>query len=162
VITLTPASSSLASPLTFRRSQAVSISSYLQLRCSASLSTTIRWTITRCTPICSSATLQLPASIVTTLSELLLPARTLDYGTYEVKLSVTMVAAPRWTSTASAFVTIIPSPIVPNLMPLGTSMIVHGRSQDLRLDPGTNSIDPDAATFNASVSIFYSLCKQDT
>ena len=99
---------------------------------------------------------------MTTQSELFLPARSLDYGTYEVKLSVTMAAAPRWTSTASAFVTIIPSPIVPNLMPLGTSMIVHGRSQDLRLDPGTNSIDPDATTFNASVSILHSFCEQDT
>ena len=38
-------------------------------------------------------------------------------------------------------------------MPFGTSMIAHGRSQDLLLDPGTNSVDPDADTFNASVII---------
>ena len=89
---------------------------------------------------------------MTTLSELFLPARTLAYGTYELKLSVAMAAAPQWMSTASAFVKITASGITSNLMPFGTSMIAHGRSQDLLLDPGSYSDDPDAETFNASVS----------
>ena len=152
-ITLIPDTSSFASPLAFRRSQDVSVSSYLQLQCNGSLATIIRWTITQCTPTCSSSALQLPLSIETTLSELFLPARTLDYGTYQLTLAVTMAAAPQSTSTAMAYLKITPTPITPNLMPFGTSMIAHGRSQDLLLDPGTNSVDPDADIFNATVSI---------
>ena len=153
IITLIPSTSSLSSPLAFRRSQDVSISSYLQLQCNASLATIIRWTVTQCTPRCSSPALQLPSSIATTLSELFLPARTLGYGTYQLILTVARAVAPQLIATASAYVTITPTPITPNLMPFGTSMIAHGRSQDLLLDPGTNSIDPDADTFNVTVII---------
>jgi hypothetical protein len=153
IITLTPISSSVLSPLIFRRSQEISITSYLQLHCNGSLATIRRWTITRCTPICSSVALPFPSSIILTLSELFLPPRSLDYGTYELRLSVGMAVAPQWTSTASAYVTITPSPITPQLKPLGTSMITHGHGQDLLLDPGTYSVDPDTPTFNASVSI---------
>ena len=88
-----------------------------------------------------------------TLSELFLPARTLDYGTYQLTLTVAMTVAPEFIATATVYVTITPTPITANIMPLGTSMIAHGRSQNLVLDPGTNSVDPDADTFNASVSI---------
>ena len=153
IITLIPSTSSLSSPLLSRRSDDLSISSYLQLQCNASLATIIRWAITPCTPLCSSATLQLPSSIVTILSELFLPARTLDYGTYQLTLTVAMTASPQLIAAASAFLKITPTPIIPNLMPFGTSIIAHGRSQDLLLDPGANSIDPDADTFNASVII---------
>ena len=104
-------------------------------------------------PTCSSVALQLPPSVTTTLSELFLPPRTLDYGTYQLTLRVSMAVAPQWTSEASAYVTITRSPITPHLLPLGTSMITHGHAQDLLLDPGTYSIDPDVLTFNASVSI---------
>ena len=155
IITLTPPTSSPSSPLVFQRSQEISIRSYLQLQCNASLATNISWIITRCATICSSPPLPLPASIITTLSELFLPSRTLDYGIYELTLTVAMAVAPHLTSTASAYVTIKPSPITPNLMPFGTSMITQGRSQDLLLDPGTNSVDPDTTTFNASVSILF-------
>ena len=152
MVTLNPGVSSLSTPLTFRRSQDLSISSYLQLQCNASLTTTIQWTINRCTPICSTVPLQLPASIIITASELFLPALTLDYGTYLLTLTVAMAAAPKQISTASVYASITPSTITANLMPFGTSMIAHGRGKDLILDPGTYSVDPDAATFNASVS----------
>ena len=77
----------------------------------------------------------------------------LDYGTYQLTLTVAMTASPQSMSTATAYLKITSTPIIPNLMPFGTSMIAHGRSQDLLLDPGSNSVDPDADTFNASVSI---------
>ena len=153
IITLTPSAPSVSSPLLFRRSQDVSISSYLQLQCNPSLSAIIQWTMVQCAPICSSPALQLPSSIVTTLSELFLPARTLEYGTYQVTLNVSMSVAPQLATVASVHVTIAPTPIIPNLMPFGTSMVAHGYAQNLFLDPGTNSFDPDADTFNASVSL---------
>jgi hypothetical protein len=63
-----------------------------------------------------------------------------------------MVAAPNLSSSASAYVKVTPSNIVVNLIQYGTSMIARGYQQDLVLDPGTFSIDPDSSTFNASVS----------
>jgi hypothetical protein len=129
-------------------------SSYLQLQCITSLVTLTQWSVHNCSSSCSSTALPLPPSVTTTTrSELFLPPRTLEYGTYELRLRATMAVAPQRTSTASAYVTITPSSITPHLLPLGTSMITHGHGQDLLLDPGTYSIDPDAITFNASVSI---------
>ena len=90
--------------------------------------------------------------MVTTASELYLPALILDYGTYLLTLTVAMAAAPKQISTASVYASIAPSAITPNLMPFGTSAIAHGLGKDLLLDPGTYSVDPDATAFNASVS----------
>ena len=90
---------------------------------------------------------------MTTASELYIPARVLDYGTYELKLTVIMSAAPQWWSSVSAYVTINPSSITVNVLPYGTSIITHGHAQDLVLNPGTYSVDPDAVTFNASVRL---------
>ena len=89
---------------------------------------------------------------MTSTSELYVPARILDYGTYELKLSVTMAAVPQLISRASAYATINPSGITANLVPFGTSMITRGHEQDLMLDPGSYSADPDALILNASVS----------
>jgi hypothetical protein len=90
--------------------------------------------------------------VITTLSELYIPARTLAYGTYQVTLTVIMVATPHLSSSASAYVKIIPSGITANLVQFGTSMITRGHQQDLLLDPGTFSVDPDATIFNTSVN----------
>jgi hypothetical protein len=64
-----------------------------------------------------------------------------------------MAIATHLTSSASAYVRITPSGITANLVQYGTSMITRGHQQDLLLDPGTFSVDPDATTFNASVSL---------
>jgi hypothetical protein len=86
------------------------------------------------------------------LSELYIPARTLSYGIYELKLTVTM-SDYLWLKTSSSiYVQIIPSGIIVNLVQLGTSMITRGHQQDLILDPGTYSIDLDENLLNASVS----------
>ena len=90
---------------------------------------------------------------MTTASELYIPARVLDYGTYELKLTVIMTAAPQLLSSMSAYATINPSGITVNVLPFGTSIVTRGHGQDLLLDPGTYSVDPDALTFNASVGL---------
>jgi hypothetical protein len=89
--------------------------------------------------------------VITTLSELYIPARTLAYGIYELKLTVTMTVAQQLTSSVSAYIKITPSGITANLVQFGTSMITRGHQQNLILDPGTFSVDPDATVFNASV-----------
>ncbi len=152
IITLIPSTSSLSSPLQFRRSQDFYISSYLQLNCNNSLATITKWTISNCTSTCSSPT-QIGQMIITTSSELFIPARTFDYGTYQLTLSVSMTAVTRLSSSASAYVKITSSGITANLIQFGTSMITRGHQQDLILDPGTYSIDLDENLLNASVSL---------
>ena len=88
-----------------------------------------------------------------TLGELVVPPRSLDYGVYQMKFTVTLALSSQLTTTAVTYVRIIPSPITVNLLQLGSSMIAHGQQQTLILDPGSFSIDPDSTLFNASVCV---------
>jgi hypothetical protein len=103
--------------------------------------------------MCSFQT-QVDQTVITTFSELFIPARTLAYGIYELKLTVTMVAWPSLISSASAYVKINPSSITANLVLFGTSLITSDPEKDLTIDPGAYSVDPDSTTFNASVSFY--------
>ena len=150
VVTLLPNASSTIFPLQFRRSESVYITSYLQLNCAASLSIIIKWTVRNCTPNCSSE-VQFGSSVVTTRSELFIPGKILPYGIYELQLTVTMTVFSNLTSSAFTYIKINPSNITVNLVPLGTPMITHGDQQNLTLNPGEYSLDPDT-TFNKSVS----------
>ena len=104
----------------------------------------------KCHPQCST-----PVSIneSTTLGELVIPARSLDYGVYQIKLTVAMTFSSQLVTSAATYITIIPSTVTVNLVQLGPSMITHGQRQTLILDPGSYSIDPDSDVFNASVCV---------
>ena len=78
----------------------------------------------------------------TTFSELYVPARKLPLGIYQLTLTVSMSVSSSLRSSASAYVQITPSNITANLIQLGTSMITSGYQQNLKLDPGTYSVDP--------------------
>jgi len=150
-VTLIPGESTLSSPIQFHRSQDFYIVSIIKLNCNNSLSTITQWTVKNCISNCSNQ-IQLDPTIITTLSELYIPARILAYGIYELKLTVTMTNY-RWLTTSSTvYVQIIPSSIIANIVQLGTSMITSGHDQDLKLDPGTYSVDPDENVFNSSVN----------
>jgi hypothetical protein len=151
VIIVIPSTSSLTSPLQYRRNQDFFLSSRIDLNCNTSLSITTQWSITNCTSVCSTPILT-DSTIIRTFAEIYIPSRTLAYGTYQLKLTVTMASATMMTSSMSAYVKITPSGITANLMPYGTSMITRGHQQDLTLDPGTYSADIDGNVFNASVS----------
>ena len=150
-VTLIPSTSMLSNPLQFRRSQDFYISSYIELNCNVSLSTMIQWTISNCTSTCSSS-FSFDPSIITTRSELYVPGRILALGIYELKLTVTMSVSSSVRSSATAYVQIQASGFTANLVQLGTSMITSGYRQNLKLDPGTFSKDPDGEVFNGSVS----------
>jgi hypothetical protein len=152
VIILIPSTSSLSSPIQFRRNQDFYISSTIQLNCNNSLSTINQWTIFNCTSGTCLSQIQIDQTVSITCSELYIPARTLPYGIYQLKLTVTMSVSSNLISSSSAFVKITPSGITANLVQYGTSMITSGHQQDLTLDPGTYSVDPDGYTFNATVS----------
>ena len=139
----------------FRRNQDFYISSNIQLNCNNSLSIITKWSINNCTSGNCSSPIQIDQSVSTTFSELYIPARTLPYGIYQLKLTVTMVVSPHITAFSSAYVKITPSGITANLVQYGTSMITRGHQQDLILDPGTYSADPDGYIFNATVNHYY-------
>ena len=92
-------------------------------------------------------------TIHSAFSELFVPARTLPYGIYEMRLTVSMPTLGQLASSASAYVRITPSKIIANLLELGTSFVNCGREQDLILNPGRYSVNPDGYPFNASVSL---------
>ncbi|CAF3130688.1 unnamed protein product [Rotaria sp. Silwood2] len=160
VIILSPTPSTLSSPSEYQRSQNIYMTSYLQLNCNESFSATKKWTVKECSSSCTFE-IQLDQSIITTRSELFIPAKTLSYGTYELKLSVTMMALSNSTSFISTFITINPSSVIVNLVQFGTSMITHGFRQNLTLNPGAYSTDPDTITFNTSNWNYDYYCRID-
>jgi hypothetical protein len=151
-IKLIPGTSSTSlSPIQFRRSQDFYILSIIKLNCNESISTITKWIIKNCTLNCSHV-ISLDTSIITTFSELYIPSNIFPYGIYELNLIVTMFDYPILTSSSSVYVRITPSGITANLVELGTSMITSGHQQELKLNPGNFSIDPDGYQLNASVS----------
>jgi hypothetical protein len=150
-ISLIPGTSTLSSPIQFQRSEYFNIVSIIELNCNDSLSIITQWTIKNCILNCSYQ-MQLDSTIITTFSELYITPLILSYGIYELKLTVTMVNFPWLTTSSLVYIKIIPSDIIVNIVQFGTSMITCGYKQDLKLDPGTYSVDPDAVAFNASVS----------
>jgi hypothetical protein len=151
---LIPSISSFTIPVQFRRNQDFFISAIIELNCAISLSIITKWTIINCTSLCSSQ-IQNDSFIDTTSSELFIPARTLPYGIYQLQLTVTMVSMPVLTSSASVYVEITQSGITANLVQFGTSLITSNSHNDLILNPGKYSVDPDWPIFNASVSYIY-------
>ncbi len=84
-ITLIPSTSSLSSPLQFRRNQDFFISSNIQVNCNNSFAIATQWTILNCPSNCSSE-ISVGQTIITTFSELYIPARSLPYGIYDLIL----------------------------------------------------------------------------
>lgn len=153
IISLSPNNPSFDVPLLVQRNQPFSIDSSLQLNCSTSLATTRRWTIKLCTPSCT-VDAQFEQTLTSmTLSKIYIPSKTLQYGLYQMNLTVRMSTLPELSSLASTYVHIIPSPIKVNLVQYGRTVIIHNQQQTLVLDPGRFSIDPDSSHFNSSVCL---------
>ena len=79
-----------------------------------------------------------------------IPSNTLQYGIYQLELRVTTIDNSSLTSSSSVYVEISPSGVTANLVPLGTSVVTSGDQQDLILNPGNYSKDPDGFEFNSS------------
>jgi len=123
------------------------------LNCNNSFSLITKWTIKNCSSTCSYEIQLDPTIIETKFSELYIPSRTLAFGIYQLELTATIIASLNLTSSTSAFVKITPSGITANLVQLGTSMITIGHQQELKLDPGSHSLNPDGYAFDANVSL---------
>ncbi len=126
------------------------------MKCHQSLSKTTKWTIKNSTTTGFSE-IPMDKTIISTNSELFIPANTLPYGIYQLTLTVSMIVDPSLTNSSSVYVQINPSGIIANLVPLGISVVTSGHEQDLKLDPGNFSMDPDGYPFNTSVCYLYIL-----
>jgi hypothetical protein len=137
----------------FRRMQDFFISSTVELRCNQTSLAHTYWALANCTSVpCLPLTpQQIDPTIRTSFTELFIPARTLPFGLYELRLHVTMNVTGNVTASQAAYVRITPSGFTANLVQLGTSMITSGAQQNLYLNPGLYSIDRDGFPFNASV-----------
>jgi len=149
---LIPGGSKLVNPFQYRRNQEFSIVSSITLNCNDSLSITKQWIVKNCSTTICLIEILLDPIIATKFSELYIPAKTLPYGIYEVMITVIMLDAPNLKSSSVAYVQVTASGITANLVQLGTSMITRGSDQDLFLDPGSFSVDPDEDSFDATVS----------
>ncbi|CAF1090184.1 unnamed protein product [Adineta ricciae] len=157
-ITLIPAISSVSLAIEFHRNEDFYISSTIDINCNNSMLMAMEWTMKACTPNCLNV-IQLDESIGTTFSEIYFPPRSLPCGIYKLQLTVTANTLSQSTNTAFTFVKIIPSDIQVYLIRLGTSMITHSYQQDLKLDPGTYSIDFNGYEFNASDWLYEYYCR---
>ncbi|CAF4293069.1 unnamed protein product, partial [Adineta steineri] len=148
-VTLIPGSSTLLTPIEFQRSRDFYIVSIIEFNCADSLLVNTQWKIKSCNTNCSNE-MQVGSSIITTSSELYIPEQTLPLGIYELELTVRIINMSNLTTTTSVYVEIIPTLIKVNLMQYATSMITHGYEENLLIDPGTYSVDPDEDTFNTT------------
>jgi hypothetical protein len=144
-IKLLPNAPVLSTPIQFRRNQDLYISSNIESNCKNSSSISTVWAILSCSSTCSNRA-QVDALVDTESNDLFLPARSLAYGTYELKLTATI------NTSSSVYIEIIQSNIITNLIPFDTSVLTHDIQQNLVLNPGKYSIDLNAITFNSSVS----------
>ena len=159
-VTLIPSTSNLSFPLQFRRSQDFYLTAAAEENCNRSLTIQFQWLINNCSiSTCLNAFPVDPTLIITSTSDLFIPARTLPFGIYELKVIVTTNVYPNLRTSKSAFVRITPSGITANLVPLGTSMITRGSGQDLQLNPGLYSVDLDENQFNASDWKYQYFCR---
>jgi len=151
-IILIPSGSTLINPLKFRRSQDFYIVSLIELNCNDSTSIQSQWILKN-----NSNVIPFDSQIETTFSELFIPSRKLPFGIFELQLTITLDKYPTLNHSSSVYVEITPSGITANLVQLGTSMITSGFEQDLKLDPGTYSVDPDEVSFDSKVSFQFIL-----
>jgi len=149
IINLIPQSNPRTQAYQYRRSQDFYILSTIKFNCNKTLSTIQNWSIKNSTNK-NFSEIEFDKKIVTSRSELYIPSNTLQYGIYRLELRVTIEDNPSITSSSSVYVEISPSGVTANLVPLGTSVVTSGDQQNLILNPGNYSKDPDGFEFNSS------------
>ena len=135
-------------PLEVRRFDDLYLSSLVEIDCYKQFHIALNWTIYD-----SFQTELILPEVEREYNDLYIPALTLSYGLYEFKLIATITSSLTTIESKSLFVRIIPSAITVHLIQSSTSLITHGQEEDLKIDPGSYSIDHDGYAFNASVSL---------
>lgn len=153
MISFLPNDTSLLTPAQFRRSDNILIKYIINNNCTSLNSYFTQWIMINCTLSCESQ-LNTNHLLNVTTNQISISARTLPYGIYQLKLAVTMINSTTTASASSSvYIAIIPATIIVNLVQYGTSVITSSYENDLILDPGKYSIDPDSDIFDTTVSI---------
>ena len=129
---------------------------FLHTTTSSPSPTISEWIITSCNHSTCSLVLTLNSTVKTWSNECFIPSWTLTVGTYQMTLNVQLADRLSVRASSSVYVQISPSDTIPNLLSLGTSMITQGSAQDLVLNSGRYSVDPDADIFDAPACFPYS------
>lgn len=146
IVELVPLALSSAIPWTFRKNKNLHISSEVELVCHPSTSIATKWRIFNY-PNGS----ELNGSLLTSQTNLFIPAHTLYYGLYKIELTAIILDIPSISSSSSVYIEIIPSTIDINLILWDTSMIRHDHREDLQLNPGQFSFDMSAEIYTREV-----------
>ncbi|CAF1353863.1 unnamed protein product [Adineta ricciae] len=140
--------STFSSPIQIRRNRDFYILSKIRFDCSKSFQIKSQWKIRNCTTKCTNELLF--DSIDLTRTDLYIPSKTFPYGIYEFTLHIQLKDYLNIRSSKSIYIQVNPTGITVNLVALGTSMITSGYEQDLHLNPGKYSNDPDGYPFNST------------
>ena len=138
-------------PKTYGKRRSFHVTADVTIRCASLYVTHFEWQIYKHSSNTSSL-VQLSLSVKKQGKRISISAGTLDYGVYEFRFTANISAFRNMSSTRSSYIEITESNSTANPVKFGTSMITSGHSQDLVLDPGQYSIDPDTRQFNPSVS----------
>ncbi|CAF1248689.1 unnamed protein product [Adineta ricciae] len=124
--------------LRFRHNQGFHISSKIDLQDGLSEPFSSRWWILNCSSICSNQT----------NTNLHVPSRSLSYGLYRFKLTVTLTNCPTIESSSFIDIEITPPNIITNLVSYETRIARHNYGENLILNPGKYSYDQNSVQFN--------------
>ncbi|XP_064093787.1 uncharacterized protein LOC135206294 [Macrobrachium nipponense] len=134
------------------RSQPVNIFTKAALKCNVTSMTKKSWQIYRLDE--SLGELRTPVADVNkipsaSMSQLTIPSHFLDYGFYQVFYTLTMWDPanldPYWPflKTVTTMINIVRTDLLPIIMENGVSRVIRGRKQEVALEPGIYSVDPD-------------------
>ena len=138
----------------YQRNEYFLISSIVKVNCSLSHSIISKWTINLCIPICSQQ-LNIDSILNTNLTEIFIPSRILNYGLYQLKLTIIInLFSSQLSSSSITYIKITPSDIIVNLIPYGTSLITIGKEEDLYIYPSNYSFNQDESYFNEKVCYY--------
>ncbi|CAF1275359.1 unnamed protein product, partial [Adineta ricciae] len=152
---------SLLTPAQYRRSDNILINHIINNNCTPLHSYFKRWIVTNCTSSCEFQ-VNINYLLNITTNQILIPARTLPYGVYRLKLVLTMRnSTATIIASSSVYIAIIPATIIVNLVQYGTSVITSSYENDLILDPGKYSINPDSDIFDTTNWNYTYYCQTD-
>ena len=122
------------------RADYITIKSRCTINCLASRETAFYWELTRISSGADNGTTLQTDRFDKTLSVLIVPQRTLPYGTFLVRLNVSMVGLPLVHRHMDAYVEIMPSPLVAEI--IGGNSWAQSVHKKVVLD-ASRSHDPD-------------------
>ena len=147
-------------PLSYIRSESITVDSLAKVNCSGVVSTKKSWEIHKAVVNASNmheVLTQLNADDIAPdtrqQAQLIIPARSLVYGVYKLKFFSRMwddrIEDPMWTKKlpferdAYTYIEVIPSELVVKLIEANADLVTRGKGQTLSLDPYLYSYDPD-------------------